>query len=112
MHSKGPSGVDWRKSVNNIIHFKLACNSQNAGRFDEAIKHYKIVLSENPGRVDAIVSLSRIFCLKDELNRARTTLESAITKNPLEAELLFPTGHCSIPATRTKASSPGPCLTV
>ena len=74
-------------------HLKLADSLFELGKFDEAIKHYRIAIGHKPGLVAAHVALGNAFSAAGRPNEALKSFLDAAALNPGNAGIHFNIGN-------------------
>ncbi len=95
---------DLEKDPDNwLVHDNLATLAHNAGRDDEAIRHYNETLRLNPNRTRALSGLGSILQARGELQQAEELFRRALTLNPG-----FATAHLNMGKLMVQRGQAGP----
>ncbi len=68
-------------------HTSLGQDKFSSGDYDGAKAHFVRASAANPANTDALLGLARVYYMKEDLSRARDTLDSAIEKEPAHGSL-------------------------
>ncbi len=65
-----------------LFSFLEGYRSAQAGRYDEAIEHYKSALSDDPGSASIRGELALVYVKKGEYDKAETLLKESVQIDP------------------------------
>ncbi|MSR59866.1 MAG: tetratricopeptide repeat protein [Planctomycetaceae bacterium] len=75
-----------------LANYQLAVLADDEGRFDEAERHYRILLKQTPRKADLLASLGWSYLLQRRYDESERALRGALTTDPQHRTALYNLG--------------------